>query len=1067
MLTSSRDILLHLESTLSATQKPTDGKRDAKFALFISKLYTLVEDTNSHQITLSQIHAKLFPKMAPESARTAFSAFRQQLKEDSSGDQRNFELVLPHRRNAEPEDVLCHFEGDAMGDKLIRKITAASIEPMFKVDTPTILRAISDTPRIFVSFAGQDNAKDEVRKFLEELRKRLRLRMPDREIKWWRFDEITEDSGLLVGDSNEKMIKENMARCSHGLLLLSPDYFDSSFIQRVELPRFIGPNAQAQAIPVAFNSYKPGIHIPPTLAEIWTHSLKGKPWSACQSKEKKDDFIESLIDHLSKVFNRSISPSDNRVKNYAQANYHAARGQFSGKYIHLKAQEEYRTQTESTEGSVEPSPSPVPSAGQGVPILDELLKWVRDPKSSAYLAILGETGSGKTTTCMQLAGRLLNETNTILPIYLDLRHVNEQGLLKTNRNPKLHEILSSLLQRTSSEIQPSPEDILNAVRERNALLIWDGLDEVLVHLGESECAAFIGQLLEALPPSHTSRPDAGRLLLSCRTQFFRNAAGEISLLTGQDREGLHVSARKGPTRKKQDNLPHPRARMEILRILPFNDQQIREYLKANVPGLDVERAVEVIYTIHDLQGLACQPYLLSLMGPELVTWDAQLSEGCRVRSVDIYQSFVDRWFARDQGKHIVSIHHKSRLMELLAAHLWREEARSIDVQRLETWVERVLLEDPVWSQSYGELFKSTEERQSLLEDFRTATLLGRWEGEAFRFSHTSLQEYFLARYLISALDEETIDAWTLPMPSRETIQFLEELWDLKKESGGAAIRRCEKSLFALLAQAKPLRSQLALRFWLQLASRNKDYPQPPQISLSNLNLEGSEFVGQGGKLSLAHADFVGTLLNQSRFENVNLTGALFRGTDLRGSEFDSCLLKSAVIEACKLDGAYLRCCDLDSISLQQNPGMLRTVRCRNLAILNTQNPSLLGQDLSRSEQSKGFSCQPQLGHMGSVRSCAWSPDGSRIASASSDNTLRIWDAASGQCLKQIWHLPEGAWAVVDPENSNAPWRPFIRTHGKAWRYFSWVQKIPGQFPRVYPAEAFGPLPDENGIIPAA
>jgi WD40 repeat protein len=38
------------------------------------------------------------------------------------------------------------------------------------------------------------------------------------------------------------------------------------------------------------------------------------------------------------------------------------------------------------------------------------------------------------------------------------------------------------------------------------------------------------------------------------------------------------------------------------------------------------------------------------------------------------------------------------------------------------------------------------------------------------------------------------------------------------------------------------------------------------------------------------------------------------------------------------------------------------------------------------------------GHASNVESVAWSPDGKRLATASTDNTAKVWDAATGKEL---------------------------------------------------------------------
>ncbi|MEZ6125857.1 MAG: hypothetical protein R3C49_22245 [Planctomycetaceae bacterium] len=92
------------------------------------------------------------------------------------------------------------------------------------------------------------------------------------------------------------------------------------------------------------------------------------------------------------------------------------------------------------------------------------------------------------------------------------------------------------------------------------------------------------------------------------------------------------------------------------------------------------------------------------------------------------------------------------------------------------------------------------------------------------------------------------------------------------------------------------------------------------------------------------------------------------------------------------------------------------------------------------------------GHTSSITSCAWSPDGARLLSASADNTLRVWDAVSGECLQTSMMLPESSWATIDEQKGVRFASP------EAWRWLGWLTPDPTtrQLRRI-PLEAFGPI----------
>lgn len=163
--------------------------------------------------------------------------------------------------------------------------------------------------------------------------------------------------------------------------------------------------------------------------------------------------------------------------------------------------------------------------------------------------------------------------------------------------------------------------------------------------------------------------------------------------------------------------------------------------------------------------------------------------------------------------------------------------------------------------------------------------------------------------------------------------------------------------------------------------------------------------------------FANTYLRGLSLCESDLTNAVFRNSDLTGVTFDAARIttadftgarlwwasfNSATIEDCSFvqveaHGCSLRGTTMTRVDLRQSAWSAcdwSEVRLREVRVGPTWSDSQVLQTSPTSIATPSWWGTPRLaaGHLDALEAITWSPDGQRLASASRDRTVRIWDA---------------------------------------------------------------------------
>jgi WD40 repeat protein len=975
------------------------------------RLDALLELSVTERIRLADCLDKLFKGVEPKKAQTALTSFRKRLNDASQGEGRadlGFRFHVDTKKQNPPAERVCWFTGpdpavtqaERYSDQVTSDIKGKPlVHAQGIATTGTAMASGKRVVRFFVSYSRAD--KQLVDALVKDLNAHFGSSARYELLPWI-------DRDILVGERWREGIEKAIKDCDFGLMMISPSFFGNTFITEQELPHFVGAEDDPKLKPVLPVGLVPVVIGSHDLKGLDKHQFflfqnkrlpEGRYYDQMPAGSKRREFALNLYlaieKRLDAFFAPPLAPRESEASTSEALADHVPVPEDTRHFQRTKGHkfalgELERIDTKSL-GQVERI--------QARDALEELEAWALNAAAPPFFALLGEYGIGKTTTLKQFTRHLLKERKSRpelpLPIYVDIR--DYVGTSKDSV-PTIDQLLTDIIQRSWKlrDRTVTPQDVLRLVQEEGAIILFDGLDEKIVHLPPDRARDFIRTLWAVLPDA-AHGGDApppgkrrGKLLISCRSHYFRDVWSQNAMLVGEDREGFD------------------RNQFPALCLLPFTEEQIQDYLASFLgdPQRGAE-AFEIIASIHNLRDLAERPYLLSLISGRLGELEQLQARGEKVNAARLYDLVVRSWLNRDDGKHQLDPAHKRRLMEDLAAALWREGTKQWDVERLEAWLDEYLVSSPILSAAYA-----NKDRNVLKEDLRTATFVLRptTEEKHFRFAHTSLQEYFLASHLARALTEEKLGCWDLPMVSRETLDFLGQILDTAPRL--PAIRSME----AILGGDTLRAATLAFAYWLRALKQGFPVPAPARVELAGANLEDWHIRGRSPEqpLNLRGADLSCVQLNRARVEYVNLADAnltemkarqaLFlrvsaprakaQEADLSGLRWRKGSLQEAELRGTELSGCQWIWVNLDGASLPE--GWER--QASHLEARRSEPPFERGS----------AKLTANVGHSAWVRACAWSPDGKRLLSGAADNSLRVWDATSGECLLTL----EGHWTRV-------------------------------------------------------
>jgi WD40 repeat protein len=463
------------------------------------------------------------------------------------------------------------------------------------------------------------------------------------------------------------------------------------------------------------------------------------------------------------------------------------------------------------------------------------------------------------------------------------------------------------------------------------LLIIDGLDEKLVHYDKEQQDKFLKELISAISPEQSPQ---SKTILSCRNHYFETALKQNNFLLGKGRVGTKSS------------------HYVALDILPLDKDEVEAFLSKQLSKEETVKVLAYISNDEYLGSIASRPFMLSKILELLPYLSKQKERGEKLNIASFYDALVTDTFARDEEKNKIDPYDKAYILQKLSYFMYQNSTQSISIHELNKWFLKLIREDENLAE-YKE-----EEKELLKQDLRNSTLLVRFGEEDFGFSHSSIYEYFLARYALE--NWEVISRQK--MLSTLTGQFLVD------------------SIVNLKEQVK-----------IKLL---------PKL-INSVGRDGSYWI----KLSLDLLSVLGLEITKLEINNMDLINYKFKNLKINYLNISDCMLRDVHFINCKIQNFKVKNTDFsDSYFEDTNFIDMNESKCnwKDVTLLNSNlNLDDIEHDYRKIIKDKIFFSTFFFNiSSDSVMSIALSPNSEYIISASIDRGIKLWNI-KGECLASL------------------------------------------------------------------